>query len=31
VDTDGLVELGETITRVEPGESVGFLSYAGLV
>jgi molybdopterin molybdotransferase len=30
VDTDGLVELGEAITRVEPGESVGFLSYASL-
>jgi molybdopterin molybdotransferase len=31
VDTDGLVELGETITRVEPGERVGFLSYASLM
>jgi molybdopterin molybdotransferase len=31
VDTDGLVELGETITRVEPGESVGFLPYASLL
>jgi molybdopterin molybdotransferase len=31
VDTDGLVELGEEITRVEPGESVGFLSYASLL
>ncbi len=30
VDTDGLVELGEAITRVEPGDSVGFLSYASL-
>ena len=30
VDTDGLVELGEDITRVEPGQTVGFLSYAGL-
>ncbi|WP_454630999.1 molybdopterin molybdotransferase MoeA [Bradyrhizobium cenepequi] len=30
VDTDGLVELGEQITRVEPGQSVGFLSYASL-
>ena len=28
VDTDGLVELGEEITRVEPGQTVGFLSYA---
>jgi molybdopterin molybdotransferase len=31
VDTDGLVELGEQVTRVEPGESVGFLSYASLM
>jgi molybdopterin molybdotransferase len=31
VDTDGLVELGENVTRVEPGESVGFLSYASLM
>jgi molybdopterin molybdotransferase len=31
VDTDGLVELGEAITRVEPGERVGFLAYAGLL
>lgn len=31
VDTDGLVELGEEITRVEPGQSVGFLSYASLM
>jgi molybdopterin molybdotransferase len=31
VDTDGLVELGEEITQVEPGESVGFLSYASLM
>ncbi|SDT46747.1 molybdopterin molybdotransferase MoeA [Bradyrhizobium canariense] len=31
VDTDGLVELDEEITRVEPGESVGFLSYASLI
>jgi molybdopterin molybdotransferase len=30
VDTDGLVELGEEITVVEPGQSVGFLSYASL-
>ena len=26
VDTDGLVELGEQVTVVEPGETVGFLS-----
>jgi molybdopterin molybdotransferase len=31
VDTDGLVELGEEITRVEPGQTVGFLSYASLL
>ena len=31
VDTDGLVELGEAITVVEPGQAVGFLSYASLI
>jgi molybdopterin molybdotransferase len=31
VDTDGLVELGEAVTLVEPGQLVGFLSYASLV
>jgi molybdopterin molybdotransferase len=31
VDTDGLVELSEDTTRVDPGQSVGFLSYASLV
>ena len=31
VDTDGLVELGETITKVEPGSIVGFLGYASLM
>jgi molybdopterin molybdotransferase len=31
VDTDGLVELGEEITQVGPGQRVGFLSYASLV
>jgi molybdopterin molybdotransferase len=31
VDTDGLVELGEAITQVEPGQTVGFLSYASLM
>jgi molybdopterin molybdotransferase len=31
VDTDGLVELGEEITRVEPGQIVGFLSYASVI
>jgi molybdopterin molybdotransferase len=31
VDTDGLVELGEQVTLVEPGQTVGFLSYVSLV
>jgi len=31
VDTDGLVELGEEITQVEPGQTVGFLGYASLI
>src|SRR5258708_6243286 len=31
VDTDGLVELGEQATLVEPGQTVGFLSYASLL
>jgi molybdopterin molybdotransferase len=31
VETDGLVELGEAVTRVEPGQSVGFLSYASVI
>jgi molybdopterin molybdotransferase len=31
VDTDGLVELGEEITLVAPGQTVGFLSYASLI
>jgi molybdopterin molybdotransferase len=30
VDTDGLVELGEAIAQVEPGQMVGFLGYANL-
>jgi molybdopterin molybdotransferase len=30
-ETDGLVELPEDTTSVEPGASVGFLSYAALV
>lgn len=29
VKTDGLVELAETITRVEPGQTVPFLAYSG--
>lgn len=31
VDTNGLVELGEDVTQVEPGQTVGFLSYASLM
>jgi molybdopterin molybdotransferase len=31
VETDGLVELGETISKVEPGDVVGFLGYASLL
>jgi molybdopterin molybdotransferase len=31
VETDGLVELGEDITKVEPGQTVGFLSYTSLI
>ena len=31
VDTDGLVELGEEITQVQPGQTVGFLGYASLI
>jgi molybdopterin molybdotransferase len=31
VDTDGLVELGEDITKVETGDCVGFLGYANLL
>ncbi len=30
-ETDGLVELGEDIERVSPGDSVNFLSYASLI
>jgi molybdopterin molybdotransferase len=30
VETDGLVELGEDITAVKPGDTVRFLSYASL-
>jgi molybdopterin molybdotransferase len=30
VETDGLVELGETIVGVAPGDRVGFLGYANL-
>jgi molybdopterin molybdotransferase len=31
VDTDGLVELAETVTAVEAGDRVGFLGYASLM
>jgi molybdopterin molybdotransferase len=31
VDTDGLVELGEEITQVGPGQTIGFFSYASLM
>jgi molybdopterin molybdotransferase len=31
VETDGLVELGEEITRIRPGQTVGFLAYASLI
>ncbi len=31
VETDGLVELAEAVTRVEPGQTVGFLGYANLI
>jgi molybdopterin molybdotransferase len=30
-DTDGLAELGEDVTQVTPGESIGFLSWASLI
>jgi molybdopterin molybdotransferase len=30
-ETDGLAELGEDVTKVEPGTLVGFLSYAALL
>jgi molybdopterin molybdotransferase len=30
-ETDGLVELSEDVMKVEPGSTVGFLSYASLV
>ncbi len=31
VETDGLVELGEDVTRVQAGDIIGFLSYANLI
>jgi len=30
-ETDGLVELGEEVTQIAPGQMVGFLSYANLL
>jgi molybdopterin molybdotransferase len=30
-DTDGLAELGEDVTQVSPGQTIGFLSYASLI
>ena len=30
-ETDGLVELDEDVTHIEPGATVGFLSYASLI
>jgi molybdopterin molybdotransferase len=30
-ETDGLVELPEDVTRIAPGDPVGFLSYGALV
>ena len=30
-ETDGLAELAEDVTTVEPGATVGFLSYAALM
>jgi molybdopterin molybdotransferase len=30
-ETDGLAELGEDVTTIEPGAMIGFLSYASLL
>ncbi len=30
-ETDGLAELDESVTQIEPGSTVGFLSYASLI
>jgi molybdopterin molybdotransferase len=30
-ETDGLVELGEDVTQVAPGQMIGFLPYASLI
>lgn len=31
VETDGLAELDETVTAVEPGQAIGFLPYSSLI
>jgi molybdopterin molybdotransferase len=31
VETDGLAELDETVTAVEPGQTIGFLPYSSLI
>ena len=31
VDTDGLAELGESVTVVEPGQIIGFFPYSSLM
>ena len=31
VETDGLAELSETVTAVEPGQTIGFLPYSSLI
>ncbi|MFT6669035.1 MAG: molybdopterin molybdotransferase, partial [Afipia broomeae] len=31
VDTDGLVQLGEEVTSIKPGQTVGFLDYGSLI
>lgn len=31
IETDGLIELGESVVRVAPGDAVGFLGYADLL
>jgi molybdopterin molybdotransferase len=30
-ETDGLAELAEDVTKIEPGTAVGFLPYASLI
>jgi molybdopterin molybdotransferase len=31
VDTDGVIELGESVTRVEPGQIIDCFTYASLL